>query len=539
MPFSFSVPRSNSPNDPLPVNVEPGSSLIFVGANGGGKTRLAVYIENSLKIAAHRISAHRALTLNPTVAKIDEKSALRGLRFGTTNVQAGEAYRLGQRWQSKEAVSLLNDFDYIVQALFAEQANKSLETHKRNRRGDQFAAEPTRFESLAAIWERLLPHRTLHITGDNIEVRPSDASGTYTASEMSDGERAIFYMIGQVLVAEPSSLLVIDEPELHVHRSIMGKLWDELEAARTDCGFVFITHDLEFAAARVAQKFIIRDYVPSPAWVVEPVPEDTGFDEELITLILGSRRPILFVEGDQTSLDTAVYRCCYPDWTVVPRGSCEEVIHSVVTMRRNQALTRVTCSGIVDADDYGADDIAYLERLGIKTLPVSEIENVFLLPSVSKAIAEIEGYSGAELRTRLSDLRDAIFTSLNSPKAIDDVIVRYCRRRIDRTLKTIDLSAADTMDGIADEYSRKTAGLDIRSIAASARARIDNAILSGDLPALLANYDNKGMINLAATYLKSSKKDQFEAWLVRALRSNKQATLVAALKSCLPAILPE
>src|SRR5664279_4675756 len=100
---------------------------------------------------------------------------------------------------------------------------------------------------------------------------------------MSAGERAIFYMIGQALVAAEGSVLIVDEPELHVHRSIMSKLWDELEGARPDCAFVFITHDLEFAAGRVAQKFVIRDYLPLPQWTVEAVPANTGFSEELTT----------------------------------------------------------------------------------------------------------------------------------------------------------------------------------------------------------------------------------------------------------------
>jgi hypothetical protein len=152
----------------------------------------------------------------------------------------------------------------------------------------------------------------------------------------------------------------------------------------------------------VAQKFVIRDYDPAPRWNIELVPENTGFDEELTTLILGSRRPILFVEGDENSLDLAIYRCCFPNWTVIPRGSCEAVIHSVATMRRNQELTRVTCSGIVDADDYEANDVAYLSRLGIVVLPVSEIENIILLPTVSRAIAESEGYERAELESRLN-----------------------------------------------------------------------------------------------------------------------------------------
>ena len=157
-------------------------------------------------------------------------------------------------------------------------------------------------------------------------------------------------MIGQTLTAAENSLLIFDEPELHVHRSIMAKVWDELEAARKDCAFMLITHDLGLAASRVAQKFAIRNFDPTPHWTIDEVQENTGFSEETTTLILGSRRPILFVEGVENSLDQAIYRCCYPDWTVVPRRSCKEVIHSVVTMRRNSEFTRITCSGIVDAD---------------------------------------------------------------------------------------------------------------------------------------------------------------------------------------------
>ena len=312
MAFQFDVPTAVGA---LTIAAEPGTSVIFVGANGGGKTRLAVHIEKALGLKGHRISGHRALSLNPGVPKISEKLALSGLRTGHAGEDARVNYREGHRWHGKEATSLLNDFDYLVQALFAEQANKSLETHQRARRGEREKPEPTKFERLTEIWERLLPDRKLHITGDNIEVSVAGTYARYSASEMSDGERAIFYMIGQTLSADGNSVVIIDEPELHVHRSIMAKLWDELEAARPDCAFVFITHDLEFAASRAAQKFVILDFEPTPRWKIEAVPEDTGFSEELTTLILGSRRPVLFVEGTEASLDYAIYRCCFPDWT--------------------------------------------------------------------------------------------------------------------------------------------------------------------------------------------------------------------------------
>jgi energy-coupling factor transporter ATP-binding protein EcfA2 len=62
MPFAFTIP---GPTGPMSITAEQGSSIMFVGANGGGKTRLAVHIENLLGQNAHRISAHRALALNP------------------------------------------------------------------------------------------------------------------------------------------------------------------------------------------------------------------------------------------------------------------------------------------------------------------------------------------------------------------------------------------------------------------------------------------------------------------------------------------
>ena len=278
-----------------------------------------MHIESELKLNAHRISAHRALALNPGIAKITEQDALSGLRTGIANSeQANVAYRPGRRWKNNAATSLLNDFDFLVQALFADQIIIALRTHQNNRGGDHSVADFTKFERLVTIWERLLPDRQLHISGDNIKASVCGSEDHYNASDMSDGERAIFYMIGQTLTAASDSILIFDEPELHVHNSILTKVWDELEAARQDCAFVLITHDLNFAASRVAQKFIIRDFDPSPHWTIEKVPEDTEFDEEITTLILGSRRPILFVEGDANSLDKAIYRCSFPCWTVIP-----------------------------------------------------------------------------------------------------------------------------------------------------------------------------------------------------------------------------
>lgn len=537
MTFSIQVPTDIDDKD---CSLDPGESLIFVGANGGGKTRLAVHIEKTIASNAHRISAHRSLTLNPKVAKIAEDQALGGLRFGRTD-QAGQKpqHREGSRWNSKAATHLLNDYDYLVQALFAEQANTSLIAYHASKPRTEASTQPfktTKMDVLKDIWERLLPHRQLTITGDDILVQPSNGGNQYDASEMSDGERAIFYMIGQVLVAADDQLIIIDEPELHVHPSIMSKLWDELEAARADCAFVYITHDLEFATNRNAQKFVIRDYEPTPTWNIEAIPEDTGFSEEVTTLILGSRRPILFVEGMKNSLDLPIYRACYPNWTVVPRSSCSEVIHSVVTMRKNASLTRVTCSGIVDGDDYNQDEKDRLAHLGIQVLPVSEIENLLLHPTVFTVIAEHEAHVGSAASEKVTALADAIFGTLDTDRKIEKVVIKYCKRRIDRALKKVDLSDSSDLAGLQECYRLATCEIDIAAIASQRTQEIKDAIQAKDLPKLLEYYDNKGLVALAASQLRNQHKDKFEEWIVRSLRNDTCPPLKKSLGTLLPDI---
>lgn len=535
MSFTFQVPSFSE--KPVAIELKPGSSTFFVGANGSGKTRLAAQAESQWGEKAHRISAHRSLSLNPAVAKISEQKARTGLRFGYADTPKGQgpAHRIGNRWGSKAETFLLNDFDFLVQALFAEQSNVALRTHNAAHTGSLDKLELTRFQKLTAIWNRVLPHRALQVTGDDINAA-ADGQQPYSAAEMSDGERAVFYMLGQVLVAELDSVLIFDEPELHIHRALLGRLWDEVEAARPDCAFLVITHDLEFAASRAGQKFVIRRYRMPSQWEIEQVPEDTGFSEEVATLILGSRKPILFVEGTGSSLDLAIYRACYPDWTVPPRGACENVIHAVATMRHNASLTRITCSGIVDADDYNDDDKKRLASLGVAVLPVSEIENLFLLPDIATAILQEEKFQGEELQAKLNALNQDVLAEVNRPGSIEEAVLRYCRRRIDRTLKKIDLKDAPNSADLARIYVERTAALDVVTVAKEARERIENAVKKCDMSVLLANFDNKALLALAGKHLKNTSKSAFESWLTRAMRDPKADRLKTALGKVLPSV---
>ena len=321
---------------------------------------------------------------------------------------------------------------------------------------------------------------------------------------MSDGERAAFYLIGQTLMAPENSLIIFDEPELHIHRSIMSTLWDELEALRTACAFVVISHDLEFIASRNGSKFVLKDYAPDKGWTIEDVPEDSDFGEELTTLILGSRKPVLFVEGEKESLDRSLYRACFPDFTFIPKGSCQDVIHSVASMRGNPTLHRVQCAGLIDADHKSDEDKRHLEGKGIYTLPVCEIENLFLLPEVLGAILEIEGYTGNELAQK----RDNILKQLFDHAAIEEhqnrAILRYCGREIDSCFKKVNLKAATDTQTLKTTFTEKIGKIDVDQLAHDASKNFSDAIDSKNAAGLLKIFDAKGKILSIAAQSKTT-----------------------------------
>lgn len=539
LPIDISVPGAAAP-----ISFQAGLTTVIVGANGSGKTKLAVEFEKQLGLTAHRIAAQRILSLDPAVEKISEEGARAALRFGNAKPMnwGGELKaRDSVRWGYSQPGFTLNDTGPLLQVLFAEQTTTAVNAYNAAEEGTPIVPRITFLRRLREIFNRVLPTRSLTTSADEILVTATDVEGgqPYSITEMSDGEKAVFYMIGQTLVADEGSVFIMDEPEIHVHRSILSRLWDELESARPDCAFLLITHDLEFAASRAGNKHVVRSYAPASGWAIEDVPEAEGFSENLITLILGSRKPILFVEGEHGSLDVAFYRACYPTWTVVPRGSCESVIHSVVTLRHNQAFTRLQCAGLVDADGHNQLDRDTLAANDIQVLPVSEIENLLLLPNISRAILEMNEFQGNELEQRLETLKSAILDDARDTKNASEVVLRYCRRRIDRNLKQIDFSADKSVADLVASYAIRTRDLDVSQLATEMETQISAAVDAGDLAALLAIYDRKkALLALASSKLLNWKVDVFSGWVTRAIRSTQNDRLRQAVRDVLPELVP-
>lgn len=545
---NVNIPKKDNSNSELQheeLTLEAGKTTIIIGANGSGKTRLAVYLEEQLGEKAHRIAAHRALSLNPNVDKIPEAKARQYLSYGISMNGISITDRKYYRWDNKAPTILLNDFDRLLQYLFAQQNNLAVENNQKLNRDEEITNSKTKLDILQEVWERLLPLKKLHITADDIRVSSIGIeSADYSASEMSDGERAVFYILGQVLSANEDSILIFDEPELHIHKSIISNLWDEIEKLRPDCSFLMITHDIEFAATRVAKKYVIRNYYSDPAWDISEIP-DSELDEQTITLILGSKKPILFVEGEKTSLDMETYRLCYPEWTVIPKGACKDVIQAVSSLRKlnkDMPILNIKCAGIVDRDTRDSSQIHELEEQGIKVLLCSEIENIFSLSSVVHEVLKIEGFNGNELNNKKEQFKgrllDYIKNDLSDDK-LEKFVVKRIHRRIDNYLKNIDLSNTQNSKEMKGKLTSEMVALTdskINEWISEMKDEIQECINNQDIDRLLYIYENKGLLNETALILKSTRKPDFENWLMRQMKV-PNSSILQAIKAVLPKLI--
>ena len=104
--------------------------------------------------------------------------------------------------------------------------------------------------------------------------------------------------------------------------------------------------------------------------------------------LLGSRKPVLFIEGDDKhSIDSRLYPLIFPEYTVKPLGSCNKVIETVRTFGDLQNFHQLESRGIVDRDRRSDEEVEYLRKKNILVPNVAEVENILMLEGVIRAVA--------------------------------------------------------------------------------------------------------------------------------------------------------
>lgn len=366
--------------------------LVIVGANGSGKTRFGSRIEETNLKNTHRISAQKSLTFPREVSPKSKERAEIEFFYGYYYESYNDAQHLQQkksyRWGNKLSTHLLNDYEKLLVLLHTEEFEESL-SYKEGRQ----SKPTTKLDVVQEIWEKVLPHRKLIKRAGVIETYPAgQEENKYNATEMSDGERVIFYLIGEVVCAPQNSILVIDEPEMHIHKSIVKNLFDLIEIQRPDCAFIYLTHDIDFAFTRHnATKIWTKSYEGNNVWDYEFLDDEMPIPEQLYLEVLGSRKPVIFLEGESSSIDYELYEQVYNSYTLKPLGSCDKVIQSVKSFNNEKSFHHIESFGIIDRDRRLSDDIVRLNNKNIWILDVAEAENLLLIKEIVTALADYLG----------------------------------------------------------------------------------------------------------------------------------------------------
>lgn len=375
--------KKGNPNSNPELEFE---QIVLIGANGSGKTRFGSNIEEKYSKNSHRISAQKSLTMPSFVSTKPKEVATSEFLYGGWADNSTYYETSGwkdSRWGGKLNTFLLNDYEKLMVLLHTEEYEESLLYKEKGG-----SIPTTKLDRIQKIWEKVLPHRKLRKRAGIIETYPTgDELNSYNGSEMSDGERVIFYLIGEVVCVPENSIIIIDEPEMHIHKSLIKNLFDLIEIERTDCSFIYLTHDIDFAFSRQNAIKIWSKSYNNNVWDYEILDNKMPIPEQLYLEVLGSRKPVLFIEGDESSIDYQLYQHVFPENTLKPLGSCDKVIQTVKAFNEENSFHHIESNGIIDRDRRKNDDVIRLNSKQVWVLDVAEAENLLLIEVVVKAVA--------------------------------------------------------------------------------------------------------------------------------------------------------
>ena len=350
------IPKIPDDPDPIELTVKNGFQLFIVGPNGSGKSALIQrFVSDNTRKKITRITAYRQTWFDS--GSIDVTSASRQQYDRDTR---NYDIRDEARWKDLRGGGGLSVvlFDLVAKE---NAINKSIARHVRNQDANQaleFAdGSPSPFNRINELLDRGRLTVTIENSEDQDLLARHPQGEPFSIAEMSDGERNAMIIAAHVITAEPGTLFVIDEPERHLHRSIIQPFLSALFAERReDCAFIIATHEIVLPVANPEARVLMlrscqwrdRECV---AWDVQVLEPNSELPEDLKLAILGSRKIILFVEGKPSSKDFSLYTALFPSISVVPKGSCEEVQKAVFGLRESADLHRVEAFGLIDRDN--------------------------------------------------------------------------------------------------------------------------------------------------------------------------------------------
>ncbi|MCP9610995.1 DUF4435 domain-containing protein [Coprobacter tertius] len=495
-------------------------NIIIIGANGTGKSRFGREIERRYSDCSFRISASDALYVNPYRKVLPHSIA--------------ELYAKVKKENAVLGKEILTEFDQLLYLLQQEEFHSLVNHKEKLKRGEDPEMPVTRLDKTQSVWESLFPHSRLLRKGGEIEIWSAGDKDPYTSYHMSQGEKVVFYLIASVLYAMPEALIIVEDPEIYLHRSILASLWDSIEQSRPDCTFIYLTHDIEFAVSRPSGiRVWVKAYDSAHcSWDYELIENHESFPEEIYLELLGSRKPILFIEGtDSTSIDIKLYPHIFPDYLVKPLGGCTKVIETTKAFGEMKNFHHLDSKGIVDRDRRTPHEIKYLRERNIYVPDVAEVENLLMLETVIRVVA----------RRMLQD-EDLVFETVKEnvlelfAKDLDAQTLLHTRHRLRHKIEYMIDRRLNTIEELVEHVETLTDDIDTRKIYEDIRTDFEKYIVDRDYNAVLRVYNQKGMLpqSRITQLCGLANKEKYLSFVLSILKENKDdAVLIRqAIQKC-------
>ena len=499
--------------------------IVIIGANGSGKTRFGTDIENRYNEQTHRISAQKSLSMPKEVSPKSKPRAESEFLYGffdENNPSRNLIHKIGQRWGQNPNTFLLNDYDKLMILLHTEEYEESIKFKEEYNPGQGIEKPITKLDRIQNIWEYVLPYRKLVKKAGSIETYPvGNPDIRYNAAEMSDGERVIFYLIGAVISVPEKSIIVIDEPEMHIHKSITKKLWDKIERERTDCTFIYLTHDIDFASSRQEATKIWAKGFDGNSWDYEILDNNFELPEQLYLEILGSRTPILFVEGDDSSIDYKLLQLIFTGYTIKPLGSCQKVLETTKSFNEQKGFHNIESFGIIDRDRRTDKEIERIKNPNIWVTLVAEIENFLLLEEIVKIVAKCMRKNPNDVFSSVKEKVISFFATQADRQALEHTIAR-----IEKIFKSaIDNAAVKQFEELESRLNKFWEKQNFKLIYTQIKTSFDELIQSKDYNKILEVFNNKGIIfnsGVASLCDLDTRNDAYLNYIIGTLKQNNE-----------------
>ena len=527
------------PGDPEPIRlaVKSGFQMFIVGPNGSGKSALLqLFVNQICRDGGHEkikwLTAHRQTWLDSSGTEFTPQ-VRQDHEVGTQhNHRSNEA-----RWKD---LGTQNNLSALIFDLFAGENRRAREIAQYVDNDETVkaraasAARPSPFNQLNELLHDCdLKVTIIHSNDQFLYTRHSQAE-QYSVTEMSDGERGALILAAHVVTAEPGTVFVIDEPEKHLHQSILHKFLSLLiERRKADCAFIIATHEITLPVAiPESQVLILRSCEWTnnycAAWEAQLLAGDCRMPDDLKLAILGSRSRILFVEGEAHSLDYALYTTLFPNLTVVPQGSCDEVQKAVRGLRESHEMHHVEAFGLIDRDDRDDEEVEKLAEDCIFALKVYSVEALFYSSDAINAVARRQAES---LEVDANDLFAA--TKAKALETLQDrgIPERMAEMKCKRRLRELTLSLVSDWESVNNNLGQPIGSffnLPDRTEEVDIFKRL---VEKEDFDALVANYPLRGSraFQNIATSLGCDKRKTYESIVRTLVRNDPQ--LAKSLKN--------